>query len=215
MPSAFDRLGQQHKLLTVACDGHLIHPDITLPSDAHVLESATGSGIWLTEVAEAHPDFKLSGMDISSAQFPSTYDSDRINFSTHDITKPLPDSLKGKFDLVHQRLVVAGIKAENWPAVIGHLVEGLKPGGSIQILESLLRLKLEGGKTDPVLDTMNEVFAAGAKLGGQDLLVTLRMEELMRAAGLQDIRVIPELSPTKLPQDIPGKEHLSLTSRVC
>lgn len=104
------RLNLQHDLYIKSTGFHL-HPRIaaTLPADAHIAEVATGTGIWLRSLAAASsqssPRWKFTGFDLSSEQFPSEPERKGVNFRILDILKPPPEEERGKYDVVHIRLL--------------------------------------------------------------------------------------------------------------
>ncbi|KAI6861757.1 hypothetical protein KC338_g6475 [Hortaea werneckii] len=154
------RLNLQHDLYIKSTGFHL-HPRIaaTLPADAHIAEVATGTGIWLRSLAassQSSPGWKYTGFDISPEQFPPDPDRKGIGFRVLDILKPPPEEEKGKYDVVHVRLLhsphqflkgkleeadpppplttlrVCGLKATDWLHAAEHILALLKPGGWIQ-----------------------------------------------------------------------------------
>ncbi|RAK92985.1 hypothetical protein BO79DRAFT_121541, partial [Aspergillus costaricaensis CBS 115574] len=89
--------------------------------------------IWLASVTDAlHPTpspsnhLYLHGFDISPAQYPFTKDvnpSHETFFSVHDMRGRFPEEQRGRYDLVHLRLLVVALKEENYPVVVRNVVE--------------------------------------------------------------------------------------------
>lgn len=82
--------------------------------------------IWLISLADSlrNTDIKLTGFDISSAQFPSReWLPNNIELKLLDITKKedFPTELRGRFDVVHVGLLVMAVR-DNDP---GPIIEGL------------------------------------------------------------------------------------------
>lgn len=104
------RLNRQHDLYIKSTGFHL-HPRIaaTLSADAHIAEVATGTGIWLRSLAAASsqssPSWKFTGFDLSPEQFPSEPERKGVDFRVLDILRPPPQEEKGKYDVVHVRLL--------------------------------------------------------------------------------------------------------------
>lgn len=85
--------------------------------------------IWLVdlakELANKYPSARLHGYDISTAQFPpKKWLPKNVNLDTLDIMKPIPDSLRGQFDVVHT----------------GYLCLVVEKGDPFPILDNLLAL---------------------------------------------------------------------------
>jgi len=119
-------LAIQHEYL-VKLFGFLIHPTITLSptaSSLHVADIATGTGIFLSDVAKQVPAAsQLHAFDISDAQFPTSDNKpDNIDFHVHDVREPFPDDLIGRFDLVCIRLVVVGLLGDDWDKAVANVV---------------------------------------------------------------------------------------------
>ncbi|KAF9071782.1 S-adenosyl-L-methionine-dependent methyltransferase [Rhodocollybia butyracea] len=131
-----ERLNWQNQFLTkTVCEGKLISAPTTLDPGDEVLESATGTGIWLLSVArEVHPHVSLTGIDINPQFFPTQH-SPNITFSVHSVTN-LPDSWTGRFKLANQRLLVGALTFEQWGVALSELYRVLKPGGWVQLLET-------------------------------------------------------------------------------
>jgi SAM-dependent methyltransferase len=97
-----------------------------------VLDIATGTGAWLLALEHTAPSgWTLEGSDISADQFPANIDSG-CKFSVLDIKKPVPEELRGTFDLVHIRMLLGGLVTPDWALVAANVYQLLKPGGWIQ-----------------------------------------------------------------------------------
>ncbi|KAI7018818.1 hypothetical protein KC366_g14328 [Hortaea werneckii] len=130
------RLNLQHDLYVKSTGFHL-HPRIvaTLPADAHIAEVATGTGIWLRSLVaspQSCPGWKYTGFDLSAEQFPPQPERKGVDFQILDILKPPPEEKKGKYDVVHVRLLVCGLKGTDWSHAATNILALLKPGGWIQ-----------------------------------------------------------------------------------
>ncbi|MCJ1377483.1 hypothetical protein MMC17_000578 [Xylographa soralifera] len=118
-----------------------VHPDISLPKDRdlRIADVGTGTGAWLFEVAGEFPSNTiLDGFDISTAQFPDENDLPaNISLKILDIGGgDLPDSVVGKYDLVHIRLFAFAILNNDPTPILRNLVRMLKPGGWLQWSEA-------------------------------------------------------------------------------
>ncbi|KAE9394482.1 S-adenosyl-L-methionine-dependent methyltransferase [Gymnopus androsaceus JB14] len=139
------RLNRQSRYLTNnACDGKLICVPLTLLPGDEILESGTGTGIWLIDLAKDLPaTISLTGTDIESRLFPiHGQHPPNISFFSYSVTD-LPKSWDNKFKLINQRLLTPALKREQWGSAILELYRVLTPGGWIQLLESGPEIKLD------------------------------------------------------------------------
>ncbi|KAE9389464.1 S-adenosyl-L-methionine-dependent methyltransferase, partial [Gymnopus androsaceus JB14] len=139
------RLNRQNRFLTKnVCDGKLICVPLTLLPGDEILESATGTGIWLLDLAKDLPaTISLTGIDIESHLFPfHDHHSPNISFLSHSVTD-LPKSWDNKFKLINQRLLTPALTREQWKSAIGEAYRVLTPGGWIQLIEAGPEIKLD------------------------------------------------------------------------
>lgn len=129
------RLNAQHVWMRALSGGHLIHPSIPRKSLCTVADIATGTGVWLQDVATCAEfsrqakDEKSAfvGFDISPQQFPPTGElPPNVRFVVHDMTEPFPPEYHEKFDLVNVRLVSYVIKAVDLQKVVQHILQLLR-----------------------------------------------------------------------------------------
>jgi len=114
--------------------GYNLHPRIpTPPPDARIADVATGSGVWLLDLARELPGRRLDGFDISLAQVPPLHWlPTNISFREWDMLSEVPNDLIGKYDVVHIRLVILAVNSKQAVQLISNVARMLKPGGYIQ-----------------------------------------------------------------------------------
>ena len=116
--------------------GYNLHPSIpfsSLGENPRIADVATGTGVWLLEVARSYPTATCDGFDISLAQAPAAvWLPSNVSFSEWDMFKPPPANLIGTYDIVHVRLVVLVIQNKDPVSTIRNLAALLKPNGYIQ-----------------------------------------------------------------------------------
>ena len=79
--------------------------------------------IWLLDLAREYPSARLDGYDISNAQFPpSTWVPANTTLTCLDILKPIPELLRGKYDIVHIGLVVLVVENDDPVALLDNLL---------------------------------------------------------------------------------------------
>lgn len=121
--------------------GYYVHLalSVRLPASPKITDVATGSGIFLLDVAkEFPPSTELHGFDIANNWFPRRNDiPPNVHFHIWDAKEAFPVDFHGLFDVVHIRLMLPAMKVEaDWRTVMENVLTLLKPGGSIQWTES-------------------------------------------------------------------------------
>lgn len=87
--------------------GHLLHPSIpACDANTAVCDVASGTGLWLVELAKEYPSSSMHGVDIDISQAPpKEWLPPNVTFGTLDMFKPIPEDLVGKFEYEqHSRL---------------------------------------------------------------------------------------------------------------
>ncbi|KKZ67548.1 hypothetical protein EMCG_06782 [[Emmonsia] crescens] len=128
-----DRLDFQHNTFQKVL-GFLLHPAIPQHDHMRIADIGTGTGIWLRDLAETLPKTCIfDGFDISLDQLPDRvlFPTD-INYYVQDILAPFPTEFLGQYDAVHVRLLVMGLKVDEWERAIRNLMSLLRPGGYLQ-----------------------------------------------------------------------------------
>lgn len=96
---------------------------------------ATKNSIWLDAIA-AHldsisddqaPQRQYVGLDISPAHFPAPHSHpDNFAYDVWNILNPVPEERKGKYDLVHIRLLAAAFAKGQVAVAVENLVQLLR-----------------------------------------------------------------------------------------
>jgi hypothetical protein len=115
--AASARLNLQHYQHTQVLT-YILHPSIkkALPAQAIIGDIATGTGIWLLDLAselEGKGEYVFEGWDISDAQFPHSDSLPKnVKFGTFDCstTEGVPEELAGKYNVIHVGLLALVVK---------------------------------------------------------------------------------------------------------
>ncbi|KAJ5824921.1 hypothetical protein N7447_007261 [Penicillium robsamsonii] len=185
------RLDEQFDLLTENI-GYLLHPSVRdkMHPHARVADIATGTAAFLRDLAHDWPDAILHGYDISTSLYPPARTLPR-NVTLHllDARKDVPVNLYGQYDIVHVRLIAAGLTAPEWGRAVRNLSRLLKPGGAIQWEEcdftNVRHLPGQPDSTTDAASAMGLMYMTAMKPRfdyGWNRLATE-----MRAAGLVDV----------------------------
>lgn len=128
------RLDFQHEFMRALCHGDFLHTSIPRHSICAVADMGTGTGIWLSDVAEelrrhngTGAALDLVGFDISAKQFPENDDqTSRVGFVVHDITKPFPEQYHSRFDVVNLRFLVYALSEADLQQAFDNVAETLR-----------------------------------------------------------------------------------------
>lgn len=97
----------------------------------------------------------------------------------------LPQGWSDGFDLVYQRLLLAGLKVPEWPKAISENFRVLKSGGYIHLVEVDIRNMAVGPNSSWLLETLTKLFT----MNNMDLNQAERLPSLVREAGFDDVQV--------------------------
>lgn len=165
----------------------LVSPILPKPMATLKYQSSTDRiyiGSWALDIARQVPDtVHIDAIDISARLFPSELPSN-VSFKECSVAR-LPAEWTERFDFVHQRLLAAGILANEWPTVVSEIYRVLRTGGSTQFIELDLmswprttdaEKKLHGGR-DALADKIGLLANIGTKI-----------PKLLDDAGFTDVR---------------------------
>ncbi|KAH8113562.1 S-adenosyl-L-methionine-dependent methyltransferase [Phellopilus nigrolimitatus] len=176
------RLKLQHDILKVAFEGRIILTPVNSQTGYFVLDSGVGPGAWLLDAAsELSSSAILHGIDIDSRLFPRSHPSN-ASFSVNSIVS-LPVHWSNKFDIVHQRLLVAALKRSEWRQALDQIYRVLCPGGWVQLGE--VGTWHGGPVTEKHARMLRALFESRELL----LEVSTDIPDLLRAAKFVNVRV--------------------------
>ena len=184
-----------------------IHPSIPVHGASRIADVATGTAIWLINVAHEYPSALLDGFDIDVSQAPPTqWLAPNITLRQWNIFDPVPDDLIGVYDVVHVRLIAIVIQKDNLKEVLQTLLQLLKPGGYIQWDElNFPGTCVETSDSSAQLPSLYEIRERVYSDGRNDW--TLRLPDLFMEEGLLDNKIyhfqdVPDLFKAN------GEQHL-------
>jgi ubiquinone/menaquinone biosynthesis C-methylase UbiE len=130
------RLWNQHVNVFTPLTGGLL-PDVirahlkSIGSSPAVADVACGTGIWLLDLAKQIPrTSRLDGYDFDTSKFLDASEMpSNVSLKYANALEPFPSEVQGLYDLVHVRLVMFGLKADQWEPMAKNLFTLLKPGG--------------------------------------------------------------------------------------
>jgi ubiquinone/menaquinone biosynthesis C-methylase UbiE len=162
-----ERLIEQDHVITRGMGG-LFAALPVLSNISRVLDLGCGPGGWAREVAFAHPEAQVEGIDNSqmSIEYANaearTQGLDNAHFQLGDITKPL-DYPDDTFDLVNGRMI-GFLPTTAWRQMMHECLRVTKSGGIIRLTE----FEAPGTSNSAALENMIEVFARALATTGQN-----------------------------------------------
>jgi hypothetical protein len=195
-----ERLQQIHPVIKQSMGNRLILApiDFTKPN-RKILDCCTSDGFWMfdlrNDIGSEH-GHQFVGIDIDETRFPLKSPED-VTSHVQDVNEPWPEPWKGSFDLVHQRLDLsaAGSRPQ---AVVNSLLELVKPGGWVQIVDAeYICADDDGPVTHQVMALLREIFA---RMGVPPDYIR-RASGWLKEAGF--VNVDDELAPTCLGAKVP------------
>ncbi|KAI9872806.1 MAG: hypothetical protein M1830_001176 [Pleopsidium flavum] len=183
----YARLGIQHTLHMDAMGGELVKvPDLPKNVPIKILDSATGDGRWMVDVAAVYPSATLLGTDIIPKHFTQIKGLPaRISFEIQSVLEPWPLDDQSAFDLVHQRFCFASFKPEDSAAATKRLFNLVKPGKFIQLVDGdLLGFDRDG---HPAFAKMMDFIERAFAQGGMNPIPGRSLKPWLEAAGATDV----------------------------
>lgn len=194
------RLMLQDRMITKGMGGIFSEYGNHLPAGiTRVLDVGCGPGGWVLDVAYAHPQVKVTGLDISHTMI--TYARARAKaegrrnaeFAEGNILEPLafPDNY---FGLVNARFMIMFLQRYAWPVAVRELYRITAPGGIIRLTEC----DTMGSSNSPSLQKILGWFylalhrsGYGFSPDGRDCGMTPVLGKLLADAGCVKIQVRP------------------------
>jgi SAM-dependent methyltransferase len=183
-PSEVDRLDVLHFATSAALGHHHLAP---VEQPDRVLDVGAGTGQWAYELCAELPGALVVGYDLAASKpnAPPNYAPVRGNLLQG---LPFPD---GAFDYVHQRLLISGVPVREWRPVVADLVRVTRPGGWIELVESMPGMEPEGPATRRLYDLLRQL----GRSAGLDTLghVFGSLERYLVLAGVESTqdRILP------------------------
>ncbi|KAI0164069.1 S-adenosyl-L-methionine-dependent methyltransferase [Xylariaceae sp. FL1272] len=129
-----ERLNKQFFIMNEAMEGNFLPPHIARQIAKNpaprICDMATGSAIWLTELAKTlPPSAELFGFDYDDSKFPRDGLPSNVKLAKADLYKPFPEDLQGTFDVVGIRLFYLAARKGKIIDMLKNLAKLLRPGG--------------------------------------------------------------------------------------
>ncbi|KAI1326342.1 hypothetical protein F5Y16DRAFT_230468 [Xylariaceae sp. FL0255] len=201
------RLHLQHTLFQNVIGPNLLDPHVSesLSSSSTPLAIADlgcGNGAWLLDLSRQlvaqdggkNANARLDGYDINAINFPAAaFLPSNVTLSELNVLSPIPDSLKGIYDVVHIRAFVSCVMNEDTRPILSTALSLLKPGGWLQWEESPPEKFLVESPSPEVSKTNCEmisgIIAAGGKARGSTYKFVRSLDEEFRKNSFGDVHL--------------------------
>ncbi|KAI9835863.1 MAG: hypothetical protein M1819_001761 [Sarea resinae] len=172
-----------HTVFDVAMGGRLFLSPLG-PNPRHVLDVGTGSGLWAIDYADANPETKVIGTDLSPIQ-PDSVPPNLI-FEVDDAEDEW--AFGHKFDFIHGRVLTTALA--DWPRFMEQSFENLEPGGWLEIQEIIRPYRSDDGTLlpDSALAEWSELCIQAAHNLDHPYTTARMYKRWMKAAGFVNIR---------------------------
>lgn len=184
-----DRLDLQHETINALLDGRLSW--VPLRSPKHVLDIATGTGIWAIQFARRNPDSIVVGTDLSLIQ-PSNV-VPNVEFIKEDADE-IEWTLPYKFDLIHLRMTYTCFS--NFPQILINIYKNLKPGGWVEFQDLTPEASSQDGSSrGTALELYGASIIKGLGRMGRDATRIRYLNDMLQSLGFEDIKSISRPCP--------------------
>ncbi len=176
-----DRLNLQHQLWLMTLNGKLsLAPLKNEPQ--HVLDLATGTGVWAMEFALEHPTAMVIGNDLSPIQ--PEFVPVNCSFEVEDMEDAW--NYSQRFDLIHGRLLLSCIESPQ--RLFEQAFAGLAPGGFLEMQDSDCPAISQDSSLDgTALGKWYEKILEGASVMGKDLEISKKYKTWMEEVGFVNV----------------------------
>ncbi|KAE8343266.1 hypothetical protein BDV24DRAFT_149874 [Aspergillus arachidicola] len=174
-----ERLDMVHHIYYRLLHNRLFLAPIDL-AGKRILDIGTGTGVWAMHLGDEYPTAEaIVGNDISPIQ--PQWVPPNVKFYIDDVER---DWVEGqKYDLIHCRYMAGSIK--DWPRLIRQSFRHLRPGGYLELQESINTLYSEDDSLPPDCDTvkMMDALKEGCLRIGQTMDPAPNMHDWVEDAG--------------------------------
>ncbi|KAG9246445.1 S-adenosyl-L-methionine-dependent methyltransferase [Calycina marina] len=197
-----DRLDVQHKMFRVLLDGKLGLAPVPVDKPFHVLDIATGTGIWALDYAEENPLSRVTGTDLSLIQPKRTW-VPNCEFIRDDAE----DSwlFPQKFDYIHLRAIASCFS--DTQAVMKQAFDHMNEGAYIELQDFVAVCIGDETMEGTGIHRWAQLLNTGFLAMGRDMLRATRYKAWLEEIGFTDVVELRESMPTNAwPRDRKYKE---------
>ncbi|KAI8974689.1 S-adenosyl-L-methionine-dependent methyltransferase [Pilobolus umbonatus] len=177
-----DRLHQQHWIMKYALKTNYHAPmKEQLEQGINVIDSGCGPATWTFDMAEAYPNSKFTGADISFV-FPEAVKPANVEFAICNMAREVSFE-ENSFDYYFQRYLIGGLTRDDWGKVLKNAYKILKPGAYIELVEPNMEYENMG----PILASMQKAVITMVEGRGMIKNAGDELPELLEEAGFVNL----------------------------
>jgi Methyltransferase domain len=130
------RLDYQHEVFRTASGNKWLYAPFPPAKGSIVSDCGTGTGAWIRELADKHPDLTFEALDLTLANFYKSAPSNVKPLATNIFSDDCPLAKEpGTRAFINQRLMLSAFTKAQWQAVLKRYYDALQPGGWLQLGE--------------------------------------------------------------------------------
>jgi len=152
-----DRLDLQHEIFNKTFDGKLALSPVP-NQQHHVLDLGTGTGLWVIDFADQHPEAHVIGVDLSPIQPRNVPPNYKFEIHDYDESWTFPQ----KFDLIHGRMLLISIASPQ--RLFAQAFNSLAPGGWMEMQDVAMPLTSDDGSmVGTPYERWNDLFVTACR----------------------------------------------------
>jgi SAM-dependent methyltransferase len=185
-----------HHVWSLSLKGELYFAPVKNPRA--ILDLGTGTGIWVIDVADHHPEAEVEGIDVSPIQ--PTWVPPNSQFILEDFNSEW--AAPNKYDFIHARELLGSVP--DWISMYRKVYNALKPGGWFDQAEPCLLFRSDHSEIedDHAYSLWNKVMIDAGKKAGMEFNVGPKIKDRLTDAGFVNVRVRSEKWPVgRWPKD--------------
>ena len=161
------RLLLQGRLISQNMDSLLLE-GLDIEKVGDILDMACGPGGWVLDVAYAHPQIQVTGVDFSqrmiayASSLAWSQRRDNASFRIMNLLKPL-EFPEHSFDLINGRLLMSFMHRTAWAGLVQECTRILRPGGMLRLTEA----ENFGITNAPAYEKLNRLMVRAMQKAGQ------------------------------------------------